>query len=138
MEVQTPLANKDVRSSRLAVSPRSSFATERVELDLPVKHPFDEKRLLIVVDLRTQSYDSVEWHLVERFLRGVNPRRVWFSDVHPVRIGDVVNARDAVDLLRIVAAEKEGEILRRIEAERRARLSEGWNCVINRWQTTWL
>lgn len=126
------------RSSALAVAPRAAFAMQTVPVEIPYKHEMDEKRLLIVVDMRTQSYDPAEWHLVERFLREQNPRRVWFSDVHPVTIEQVVSHRDPLHLMQEIMRLGADEIMRRIDLEKRARLDEGWNVVINRWQTFWL
>lgn len=110
----------------------------KTELELPAKHPFDDKRLVIVVDIRSQSYDTPVWHLVEKRLRLVNPGSVWESDVHPVTMQQVIRHRNEEELLTEVCRLGPDEVMRRIKEERDRRNGEGWAVKINRWQTIWL
>ena len=111
---------------------------DRVELELPNIHKFDEKRLLIVVDLRTQSFDPVEWYEIERYIRRMNPLQIHEVDAKPVVIKDILCEADLNGFIAGGDTPRAVDIIRRLENRHWGRLINGWSCAVNRWQTIWM
>jgi hypothetical protein len=105
--------------------------------DLPEKDPFDDRRLLVVADLRVQSRQLPEWHMVERKIRELNPLTIWAEDCYKVRVEDVVPHTSITDMLKEIERIGPDKLTERLRQEQRRRVGTGWAVAINRWQTVW-
>lgn len=90
-------------------------------------HQFDDRRLMLCIDMRVQSYETPQWHLVERVLRRRINGDVWYSDAVPAELSD----HDRWWQWPIPKIEAE---LKKLRAEQ---LNEGWRVTIKT-QSRWI